>query len=424
MKKILTAILALIMLFPAIISANASEYMVGDVNNNGGIDSLDYILLKRAYFGTFNLDDNARAAGDINGNGDIDSVDYVLVKRMYFGTYSLNGDVSVNIDTSGWTVEDFLNKAPLNPMKTNCEAVDSLVDDIFARIHTPDMNTYQKVKACFDYLVDECEYASAGFAILDPSVLGDNSYTSYYDMMVVINAYTILSTKEGVCDNYSSAFVVMCRRIGLDIHLTGGTVSTKSGGRTGHAWTYMTIYGKTFIFDPQVQDNNPNAPYFFFGKTYEEMGDRYEPSADTYDASDFGDFQVYRIPDYNINVELSIEGGQEPFIYSTSQNGNSLNSGISGLMGDGLVTDEHGRIHITVNPTGGSGSYIFGVLCTDNTDSSPRVICEKPITGATTVTIDYTTFLIENDPLFHVVIMDAVNNDSYITIEGIKIVFP
>ena len=65
-----------------------TEYTLGDVNGNDEIDSMDYVLLKRAYFGTYALSDIA--AGDVNGNDEIDSMDYVLLKRAYFGAYDLN----------------------------------------------------------------------------------------------------------------------------------------------------------------------------------------------------------------------------------------------------------------------------------------------------------------------------------------------
>ena len=57
----------------------------GDVNGNGDIDSMDYVLLKRAYFGTYELKE--LAVGDLNDNGKIDSMDYVYLRRAYFGTY-------------------------------------------------------------------------------------------------------------------------------------------------------------------------------------------------------------------------------------------------------------------------------------------------------------------------------------------------
>ncbi len=61
--------------------------ILGDVNLNGKIDARDYLLLKRAYFGTYTLTNNS--AGDINRNGKIDARDYLLLKRAYFGTYSI-----------------------------------------------------------------------------------------------------------------------------------------------------------------------------------------------------------------------------------------------------------------------------------------------------------------------------------------------
>ncbi len=63
------------------------KYMLGDVNNSGDIDSMDYVLVKRAYFGTFTFDDQQLKRGDVNKSGDIDSMDYVLIKRAYFGTF-------------------------------------------------------------------------------------------------------------------------------------------------------------------------------------------------------------------------------------------------------------------------------------------------------------------------------------------------
>ncbi len=61
------------------------DFVKGDINGKDGIDSMDYVLLKRAYFGTYKLSDIR--VGDINGNDEIDSMDYVYLRRAYFGTY-------------------------------------------------------------------------------------------------------------------------------------------------------------------------------------------------------------------------------------------------------------------------------------------------------------------------------------------------
>ena len=61
---------------------------MGDVNANGKVDSLDYLLVKRACFGTYELSDDEYARANINGDDKIDSADYLLVKRIAFGTYT------------------------------------------------------------------------------------------------------------------------------------------------------------------------------------------------------------------------------------------------------------------------------------------------------------------------------------------------
>ncbi len=67
-----------------------TKIMLGDVNDSKEIDSMDYVLVKRAYFGTFDFNEDQFARGDVNKSGDIDSMDYVLIKRAYFGTFSFS----------------------------------------------------------------------------------------------------------------------------------------------------------------------------------------------------------------------------------------------------------------------------------------------------------------------------------------------
>ncbi len=65
------------------------EILLGDINQNGKIDMTDYILLKRAYFNTYKLNETQNIFGDINQNHKIDMTDYILLKRIYFGTYTV-----------------------------------------------------------------------------------------------------------------------------------------------------------------------------------------------------------------------------------------------------------------------------------------------------------------------------------------------
>ncbi len=61
--------------------------IVGDVNGNGKLDSMDYIYIKRAFFGTYDLKDTYLQAALVSGEEELTVMDYVLVKRAYYGTY-------------------------------------------------------------------------------------------------------------------------------------------------------------------------------------------------------------------------------------------------------------------------------------------------------------------------------------------------
>lgn len=61
----------------------------GDVNDDGKVDSVDYLLLKRYCFNSYTLSLEEKTRGDLNKDGIINSVDYVLVRRIAFGTYEI-----------------------------------------------------------------------------------------------------------------------------------------------------------------------------------------------------------------------------------------------------------------------------------------------------------------------------------------------
>ncbi len=62
-------------------------YSLGDINADGWIDMYDYLMVKRSYFNTYNLDAYQRKRADIDKNNVVDVYDYVLIKRHYFRTY-------------------------------------------------------------------------------------------------------------------------------------------------------------------------------------------------------------------------------------------------------------------------------------------------------------------------------------------------
>ena len=67
------------------------DYIPGDVNGNGKIDTADYAMAKRAFLKTFTLNEDQLKRADINKNGKLDASEYAMIKRHYLKTYVIPG---------------------------------------------------------------------------------------------------------------------------------------------------------------------------------------------------------------------------------------------------------------------------------------------------------------------------------------------
>lgn len=97
----------------SVVSINGSSFTVvvlGDVNGDGVITSVDYLRVKRYYLGTIEIKKDAEllAAGDEDLDGKVKAYKYLLVKRHVLGSYNMNMDYTVPLappidDESGWS---------------------------------------------------------------------------------------------------------------------------------------------------------------------------------------------------------------------------------------------------------------------------------------------------------------------------------
>ena len=69
----------------------SQDFVPGDVNGNGKIDTADYAMCKRAFLKTFALNSAQQTRADINGNGKVDASEYAMIKRHYLKTYTIPG---------------------------------------------------------------------------------------------------------------------------------------------------------------------------------------------------------------------------------------------------------------------------------------------------------------------------------------------
>lgn len=153
--------------------------------------------------------------------------------------------------------------ATLTPDRNWPEPLLTVADQILAQVggSTP----YEQLRGCYDWLIQNCSYGS---------VLSNLNQGGW----LAEDAYSIMTQRVGVCDNYSAAFAVLARMIGFDARIQTGQTHRAVGGYTGHAWCVINIHGVDYVFDPQVEDNiaaGGAIRYLRFCKTYEEVPDKY-----------------------------------------------------------------------------------------------------------------------------------------------------
>ena len=154
-----------------------------------------------------------------------------------------------------------LNSAPLSPMISNDPTLDSMVDNLIANLTNSSMTTYQKVCAIYDHFVMNYRYGYMPLRTVEAS------YLSVYDADVVGRARNFLTYKTGVCIDFSAAFMVVMRRLGLNCYLISGQIVNKYGDSSFHGWTVMRINGTDYGFDPEADfrySNGNPANYWNF----------------------------------------------------------------------------------------------------------------------------------------------------------------
>jgi len=151
--------------------------------------------------------------------------------------YEKNSVIEISLARAD-KIRRLLNSATLRPYVSDHAELDAAITALFDELFEPGMDTYDKVKACYDWLIENTEYK--------------RPYHLYYDDWQC--AYQTIADGIGTCNCYSRAFAAMMRYIGLECYVVEGTTSANGGGYTGHEWTTIKIDGEFYVFDPQVED--------------------------------------------------------------------------------------------------------------------------------------------------------------------------
>lgn len=159
-------------------------------------------------------------------------------------------------EKTGNVVKDRLNSAELNPKEFLKGKDEKILKKHLNKIIDDDMSNYQKAKACYDYIINNTYYSYGGWGNAIESVL-ENGY--------------------GTCTEYSYVYMAMMKYLGFDAKTVDGSTAMAAGGYSYHMWVEVKLNGKTYVFDPQVEDDMTNGRinYYRFCKTYSEVSGSY-----------------------------------------------------------------------------------------------------------------------------------------------------
>ncbi len=175
--------------------------------------------------------------------------------------------------------ETLLNSITVTPQRTGYQELDAAIAGILAT--ASEDTVYARLKAAYDWLVKEVTYSWDGYSYTVASVKCYNSFTMYDYLKdltyedglqksipddMANRAYHVLTQKKGVCYDYSIAFAVIARYVGIDAYVHTGlfTFEDTSLGAGHHGWTILDIGGEKYLFDPQRDARN----WQYYGKNH------------------------------------------------------------------------------------------------------------------------------------------------------------
>ncbi|MBQ3934708.1 MAG: hypothetical protein II715_02725 [Clostridia bacterium] len=103
----------------------------GDINLDGQMRSVDYMLLKRSLLNTYSMTKAQSNRADLNGNGRVEGSDYMLLKRVILKTYDYDRGVPKESDFVSTVYANLIpDSREADDMASNTKELQSCVDRV------------------------------------------------------------------------------------------------------------------------------------------------------------------------------------------------------------------------------------------------------------------------------------------------------
>lgn len=133
------------------------------------------------------------------------------------------------------------------------------VESILASIITPEMTEEEKLAACYNYIVNNSSYKRTY-----ETPTGD--WTGTFGL-------ELLSTGQGNCYRFASAYASLLKGLGYDARVATGQIGSSRGGLAPHGWTEVCIGDTWYVFDTEMQFATKGRKNYYF-RTYETYPSR------------------------------------------------------------------------------------------------------------------------------------------------------
>lgn len=180
------------------------------------------------------------------------------------GWRHINGELFY-VDENGL----FKNKTEVNGLTldvhgrftTNNPELDALLTAEIKNIISNDMTQEQKLRAVYDYMMENYGYRGAGEV-----EVGATGWEEEFGL-------AMLQNKKGNCYSWAAAFTYLAQKVGYDAEAISGEAISPKGSQRFHAWTEIVIDDVAYTFDPELEavyGANVGEDYDLFMKAYGE----------------------------------------------------------------------------------------------------------------------------------------------------------
>ena len=150
--------------------------IIGDVNADGKVNTLDYILIRKHILGIIALNNNQKQRADTNGDGKINTNDYITIRKVIlYGTFITHPKDNTNVNVTGISL-NILNK---------------------------DMDAGSTFQLIPTILPNNANNKSVSYISSNPSVVevaNDGIITAKHNGKAIITATTIDGNKTATCN--------------------------------------------------------------------------------------------------------------------------------------------------------------------------------------------------------------------------------